>query len=799
MNKDFETNLLLIERNDPHLAALLRKIVPSRYQLTQTREGEKNLALTIEGKEISLHSQYSAKKEAINWAGSFEGASMSKVLFVYGIGLGYGYLALKEWLQSDPERYLVFLEDELEVLFHLLHTEVANEILESSQVFIGYLDPADKDQRRVVCEDFATYTIGLPFEVSALPAYRIKKEDSFLEVKTAILHSAAYVSFAGQEFMDFGSPFFRNFYLNTLCIHNSYSPKHLYGAFEGVPAIICGAGPSLNKNFELLKTLRNRAILFAGGSAIPALTNRGLVPHFGGSVDPNHLQFQRMINQSGFELPMFYKGRTYFQALQAIHGPRLYLAGNNCYPITKWFEKNLGIDDPEATEGHNVLHLQIDIARMMGCNPIIFVGMDLAFSEFQEYAAGVVANPKVNKTEITKGNHLNSNAFIRKDIYGNDVYTLWKWVAESEYTSSQAVKFKGTTYINCTEGGLGFNGIPNMTLQEAEKKYLSQIHELDGEIHELIQMGKFDFSQSSVIDLIRELDKSFERSIEICKELGDEIKILQRAIAEHQIELAAKSSKKIEHIQVKLGQELACEQVLDPVNHMRSILFDRKLDQIQKTRQDLTEMERVIGSLEENRKEIETLQAGAEMNRMIIKLSFQELDHYYCESPANSPADSIPLTEESASERSLFYADGTHYAIQSLKNREPEGKQLYFYPNQIIKSEYHLHNGLPDGAVKLYYPNGKLKWMIPYEYGLKHGLETLWSPQGLPMIQKIYENGILVLERSWDHKGKLVEEKSNQLHQSHRDTIPPERSIGIPSSATYYHENKNTTDKSEAQ
>ena len=50
--------------------------------------------------------------------------------------------------------------------------------------------------------------------------------------------------------------FLSNFYLNLYYLPDSKKGNDLYGKFQGIPAIICGAGPSLQKNIHLLKELK---------------------------------------------------------------------------------------------------------------------------------------------------------------------------------------------------------------------------------------------------------------------------------------------------------------------------------------------------------------------------------------------------------------------------------------------------------------------------------------------------------------------------------------------------------------
>ena len=51
-----------------------------------------------------------------------------KLLYIYGFGDGGAYFQLREWLHGDPERQLVFLEDQPGYIASFLETERRVEV-----------------------------------------------------------------------------------------------------------------------------------------------------------------------------------------------------------------------------------------------------------------------------------------------------------------------------------------------------------------------------------------------------------------------------------------------------------------------------------------------------------------------------------------------------------------------------------------------------------------------------------------------------------------------------------------------
>ncbi len=68
------------------------------------------------------------------------------------------------------------------------------------------------------------------------------------------------------------------------------------------------------------------------------------------------------------------------------------------------------------------------------------------------YAPGIVPNSSVKAQAILSNKGIDKAAIVKQDIYGKPIYTLWKWVAESEWLSNFAAEHPETTFVNATEG-----------------------------------------------------------------------------------------------------------------------------------------------------------------------------------------------------------------------------------------------------------------------------------------------------------------------------------------------------------
>ncbi len=633
MDDYFHENYSLLENHSPLIAAVLKEASTDGVSWCYTRSGEENITYWREGSQYYLHSNYSAVKEADSWLSSLD-LKGCDLLYVYGIGLGYSYEVLKSWLHDEKQRYLVFLEDDLPLLRRICETERMKELLQDPQVKIFFLPDTCNEIERI-CEKLSHYFIDVPFRISGLSHYQYCKWEQFQQLRMHLTHKALGAKHHSRELLNNGVTFFRNYYHNLLLYPECHSCS-LQNSFPGVPAIICGAGPSLKKNIDVLASMSDRALLFAGGSAINALTGNGIEPTFGGSVDPNYEQFRRMSAHSGYELPMFVVGRAHHKAFDCFHGPKIVIPVQGSYPVAQWIEQQLGFshDDLKAG-GHNIIHVLMEIARYMGCDPIIFVGMDMAFTNMEQYAPAVVEKAAVTKEEITAQTHLNDNAIVRSDIYGEPIYTLWKWVGESSYTAHYASRHLERTFINATEGGLGIDGVTNMTLEEVKRQYCSHQIDVSNRVHSLLHTAcDPQITIDDVTSILAKLYQSMEDGREICEEMKTLFEDLMEAVKKRKSGKVTKISAEIEKLQERLESLDAYKEVLVPVNLIHSLFYSREFDQISYDSFGLSDTEKIVQKCEKSIEELSRFMNTAVINIALIRKAVRNRQQqgYYIES-----------------------------------------------------------------------------------------------------------------------------------------------------------------------
>lgn len=424
--------------------------------------------------------------------------SLDEVEVLYLVGLIGFSLPEKivKWLEERKERALIFIEEDLGAFAAFNDFQ----LLENPQIHLHY---AQEDPIEELAQNFPSDRIAI-FEGKNFDALGLQRRSAALSaLYSDVLYSHKIVE-------------------NVLANYNRLSYCFdARGSFKNVPAIICGAGPSLEKSFPALRQAGSKALIFAGGSAIPILSRNQIRPHFAIALDPNLEEYERLKQSTYFEGPFLFAPRVHRDVFSTMNGPFGYLKTDTGGLFENWLEEKMKMEgEPTGPdmgpEAFSVTTLAVSYAFALGCNPIILAGVDLAYTSGKRYASGVEAEkgPASDPRALEK-------PVLRRDIYGNEVETLLKWVMESDCISNFAKSHPEIRFLNASEGGLGFEGIQNLTLNEALQGM--KIGDLDGLIHQWIQASPLKIEAAKLPELIQELESSLERCESLCDTILREI------------------------------------------------------------------------------------------------------------------------------------------------------------------------------------------------------------------------------------------------------------------------------------
>jgi hypothetical protein len=243
------------------------------------------------------------------------------------------------------------------------------------------------------------------------------------------------------------------------------------GMFSGRPAVIVSAGPSLDKNIHELRGCEDRVLILSTDTALKPLLAAGIDPHFVLTGDPSHANYLHL------------KGAPSRQALlvaEATSFPGVFgeFEGKT---ITCTFENSSlrSLSDLLGNKGTirawgSVATMALDFALLLGCNPIAFVGQDLAHTDGRIYCSGTyfdaewfagITNPEQWHKQL-QNLRSGRRTLAMEDIHGEPIESTdklasyWNWILKA-LRAHPEVRF-----INATEGGILRDALEIISLKE---------------------------------------------------------------------------------------------------------------------------------------------------------------------------------------------------------------------------------------------------------------------------------------------------------------------------------------------
>lgn len=444
---------------------------------------------------------------------------LSKVEVVYQLGLAEPPQEVQEWLRANPDHRLIVLEDRLPVLSTFLRAPRAISFFEDRQIHLYWLHLEGS------LDECVARFPALSIEVISTT----KKAALLKKVRLLLMRKSAVVDAQIKEVL-YSHRLVENVIPNIQRWPYSFLANRLSHQFKQIPAIICGAGPSLNQHIPYLKELEDRALILAGGSAITALSNQGVVPHLGLALDPNPEEYDRLRLTSAFEMPLLYGTRVRKEIFCTSNGPWGYIqscTGGSCERyFEEWGQLPLDPIGPDlGEEAFSVTTLAIALAVSMGCNPIILSGVDLAYTGMQRYASGVMPSSAVQATQLKTDKRAPDRLLRRKNIHGQMVYTQVRWVMEASAIARYAQARPHIAWFNASPHSLPFPGIPSRSLEEIP---WGTPLDLRGKIHQQIQtLGRLPIQPAGIASEFTRLHESLNRLLDTSHRLVQEINHLQ--------------------------------------------------------------------------------------------------------------------------------------------------------------------------------------------------------------------------------------------------------------------------------
>lgn len=468
-------NLGALYRRDPELAARLDALpFASLPALEPTRDGRLTARVTADdGQPVYLHSRYEPSPEAARLLDALPPTD-NPAFVLLGLNLGY---VVAELERRHDQPIVVAAEADLAILKACLCVHnFSRPIAAGRLTFLTVADKGAVHEKLTRCN--ADLMLG--FQFVGTPLTRRRQAEFHEQVGKLITEFVAYQRMQMVTLMKTDRATFRNVAFNLPHYLRSPGVDRLAGLAVGYPAVIVAAGPSLIRNLRLLPSLRSRAVLIAVQTVFKLLNRLGCRPHFVTSLDFHDVsvEFFRGITDAG-DCTLVAEPKAASGVLDGYRGPRVVLHHHFMDRLARGACPKRGSLPPGTT----VAHLAFYLAQHLGCDPILFVGQDLAFTDGLFYLPGSpiedIWRPELGRfqtVEMKQWERVVRNRAILKrmpDFQGRPVYTDELLLTYYEqFTKDFAAAPQ--KIIQASEGGLVVPGMEPMPLAEAAQLYCTR-------------------------------------------------------------------------------------------------------------------------------------------------------------------------------------------------------------------------------------------------------------------------------------------------------------------------------------
>jgi hypothetical protein len=186
----------------------------------------------------------------------------------------------------------------------------------------------------------------------------------------------------------------KSYLRNSIRTANAIPMDRLTGRFQGVPAIVVAAGPSLDENVHLLNEVKDRAIIIVVDTSFRVVQPRDIDRHFVASIDPkqeSRLHFED--RQPREEDILLATTGTPEEIWDLFPDPKVFgdfLNEQEPTPLLAWLSEVLDYEISRFWGGGSVAISSLGAAHQMGCDPLILIGQDLAVLPDRTHASDTI-------------------------------------------------------------------------------------------------------------------------------------------------------------------------------------------------------------------------------------------------------------------------------------------------------------------------------------------------------------------------------------------------------------------------
>lgn len=461
-----EKNLNVLDKRYPKLSGEIRELEDKNPEYI-VKTGINNEFMNILYNNQNMSALCYDNDDPLGYSRSYiESLDLKYAPFLIFLGFGLGYQVvsvLNEFSKKLKIQHILIIEKDTRLFKAALQNYDFSQIImhPDIELFIGY-QPQEFyfEVRNYLAKNPGILEFGRSLKFVIMPAVHLFEKKYYGDIydffKSAVMHIFQHL---GNDPYDALLGVYQTISNIRPCITDP-GILAFKESLKSKPGIVIGAGPSLNKNINLLKEAASKAVLISVDAALKPLLDIGIRPHIVTNIE-------RTAPVNAFFLNLEKQEDTFF-VFSPVAAPETYAAYNGPKIIAHRYKEIMDwLDIPKGalSGGPLVGNFAFDIAQYLGCNPIIMVGQDFSF--------------KPTGATHVKGNVFGHIDEYKKDSlevegnYGEILLTTISFEEGRKSLEVQVKKFNGLC-INATEGGAKINGTLFLSLRKAIDTYCKE-------------------------------------------------------------------------------------------------------------------------------------------------------------------------------------------------------------------------------------------------------------------------------------------------------------------------------------
>ena len=464
-------------------------------------DNKKILLIEKNGIEWYLQSRYNAEKACDDWISQFENKLVDDtIILVYGLGDG-SYV--EKLLKLNDECKIIIYEPCADVFWHVFGRKNIAELLENERIFCAVEGICEGlyDAALETFVEYANYQLvfntNLPNYPQIFPEkYKWALERQLYEIKRVILNRNTEIYYSKEMI--------HNIMELSRDIIEQYSVVQLKDIVckkesEDMPAILIAAGPSLDKNIEKLKQIKDSVFIMAVDTALNTVLKHDIIPDMTISVD-GHKPLVLFEDERVKNIPISLSAISNAKIIEQNNAMRFYELEQGEY-LSAIYNK-LGKEIKGLPTGGSVANNACSLLTLMGFKTIIFMGLDLAYP-------GGIEHTKEAYHELTLIDKSKKEYIEIEDIWGNKVLTEENMNLYRKWFESYIKIMPQIRFIDATEGGALIHGTEIKNMDEVIGEFHNKIYDKDVLWKDLLPYLNRE-EQQRAIKFIKEIPQSIE-------------------------------------------------------------------------------------------------------------------------------------------------------------------------------------------------------------------------------------------------------------------------------------------------